>query len=111
MVVTKIKYPYLNTDLGPIRGESWEDIPGLDGYFVISNFGRVKRCMYETQYRNGAIYVKPEKIIKPMIVKQPNKFVGDSTAFLTTRITLSGKRHNFMVSRLVYYCFVQAFDL
>jgi hypothetical protein len=104
-------YPYQNTSLKSIRGESWEDIPGLDGYFLVSNYGRVKRCTYEMQYRNGAIYVKPEKIIKLTIVKQPNKFVGDTTFFLTTGVTLSGKRHNFTVARLVYYCFVRPFDL
>lgn len=104
-------YPYRNTSLKSIRGECWKGIPGLDGYFVVSNYGRVKRCTYETQYRNGAIYVKPEKIIKPSIVTSSNKFIRDTNAFLTTRMTLSGEKHNFMLARLVYYCFVQPFDL
>jgi hypothetical protein len=111
MTLAISNYPYTNTGLRSIRGESWKDIPGLDGYFLISNYGRVKRCTYETQYQNGALYVKPEKIIKPIVVKHPNKFVRDNTAFLTTRMTLSGMRYNFTVARLVYYCFVQPIDL
>lgn len=107
----KAKYPYENLSLKNIKDERWEDIPGLDGYFVGSNFGRIKRLEYEMQYKNGAIYKKPEKIIKPSIVKQPNKFVGDSTSFLTARVTLSGKRYNYTVARLVYHCFVEPIDL
>jgi len=111
MDLTKNNYPYLNTDLRSIRGERWEDIPGLDGYFLISNYGRVKRCTYEAQYRNGAIYIKPERIIKPNLIKQPNKYIGDFVTFLAVRMTISGVRYNFSVARLVYYCFVQRFDL
>jgi len=104
-------YPYLNTDLRSIRGERWKNIPGLGGYFLISNYGRVKRCAYEMEYRNGAIYFKPAMIIKPILAKYSNRFVGDTTRFLSVRVTFSGQRHLFMVARMVYYCFVQQFDL
>jgi hypothetical protein len=102
---------YRNTDLRAIKGERWKDLPGLEGYFLISNYGRVKRCRYEMQYRNGAIYMKPEIIIKPGIAEHPNNFVGDTTHYLFARVTLSGRRYLFMIARLVYYCFVQRFDL
>lgn len=105
------EYPHDDLILHNIRGEKWKDIPGLEGYFQISNCGRIKRLEYETQYRNGAIYIKPEKIIKPNLVKQSNRYKKDCTLFLTGRVTLAGIRHNFMLSRLVYYCFVQRFDL
>jgi hypothetical protein len=36
-------YPYQNISLENLEGEVWEDVPGLDGYFLISNFGRTKR--------------------------------------------------------------------
>jgi len=94
-----------------MKGEEWEDIPGLDGYFRVSNFGRVKRLEYEMQYRNGAIYIKPEKIIKPTITKQPNNYIGDSTHFLTIRLTLFGKRYSYTIARLVYNCFVHLFNM
>lgn len=105
------EYPYQNLSLDDIEGEEWEDIPGLDGYFRISNLGRIKRQQYEMQYRNGAIYIKPEKIIKPIIIKQPNKFKKDYTFFLSVTARVKGRRYNMMIARMVYYCFVKPFDL
>ncbi|HUZ60670.1 MAG TPA: NUMOD4 domain-containing protein, partial [Hanamia sp.] len=80
------EYPYQNTSLKSINGEKWKDILGLEGYFMVSNFGRVKRLEYEMTYRNGAIYIKPEKIIKPMIIRQKNKLKNDFTQFLVNRV-------------------------
>ena len=105
------EYPYQILSLEDLEGEWWEDIPGLDGYFLVSNLGRIKRQQYEMQYRNGAIYIKPDKIIKPHIVRQPNKFKKDYTYFLAGRVTLSGRRYNLTLARMVYYCFVEHFDL
>jgi hypothetical protein len=109
--MTRKIYPYQNLSLENIKGEKWEAIPGLDGYYLISNFGRIKRLEYEMQYRNGAIYVKPEKIIKPMIVRQRNRYKKDYTHFLTTRVKVNGKRYSFTIARIVYYCFVASFNL
>jgi NUMOD4 motif len=67
------EYPHQNHSLKNIKGEKWKEIPGFEGYFMVSNFGRVKRLEYEMQYKNGAIYIKPEKIIKPGIVGKINK--------------------------------------
>ena len=78
---------------------------------MISNLGRIKRLEYETQYRNGAIYVKPERIIKPGIIKQTNRFKQDHIFFLAGRTTLNARRYNFTIARLVYYCFVESIDL
>lgn len=111
MDMTLKEYPHEDLLLHNLKGEKWKDIPGLEGYFLISNFGRIRRLEYEMEYRNGAIYNKPEKIIKPAIVKQPNRHKNDHTLFLTGRVTLNGIRHSFMLSRLVYYCFVERFDL
>jgi len=47
-----------------MKGEQWEDLPGLDGYFMISSYGRIKRHEYEMQYRDCAIYLKLEKNYK-----------------------------------------------
>lgn len=104
----KKEYPYQNLSMKDIKGERWEDIPGLDGYFCVSNYGRVKRMEFEMQYKDGRICIRPEKIIKPMIVKQQNKFIGDYSYFLTVRLVLSGKKYSFTVARLVYHCFADA---
>lgn len=104
------KYPYKNLDLKNIRGEKWKDLPKLEGYYQISSYGRIKRLEYEMKYKNGAIYTKREKIIKPSIIHQSNKFKKDYTYFLTNRIILKKKRYNFTIARIVYYCFVERFN-
>jgi len=75
-------YPYQNMSLENLEGEVWEDVPGLDGYFLISNFGRIKRQQYDLQHPNGFVYMLPEKIIKPKIGKAANKFKNDYTYYI-----------------------------
>jgi NUMOD4 motif len=105
------EYPHQSLLLKSIGGEKWKDIPGLESYFMVSNFGRIKRLEYELQYKNGAVYTKPEKIIKPAIRTAKNKFKNDFTRFLVNRVTLYGIRYNLTLSRIVYYCFVANFNL
>ncbi len=104
------KYAYHNLNLKTIKGEKWKDMPDLEGYYQISSYGRIKRLEYEMEYKNGAIYLKEEKIIKPTIIKQINKFKKDHTYFLTNRITFNKRRLNLTIARIVYYCFVEQFN-
>lgn len=105
------EYPYQNTSLKNLKGERWEDIPGLDGYFCVSNFGRVKRNEYEVTYRNGYVHTKPPMIIRSRVGKNSNDFIGDITYHLCVHVALSGRRYVYTITRLVYYCFVKPFDL
>jgi len=99
------KYPYQNIELKNIKGERWKDIPEFEMYFKVSNFGRIKRLEYELEYSDGRRYVKPEKIIKPVLMKIPNRFMMDCVYFLRTTITLYKQKYNFSIARLVYQCF------
>ena len=109
--MVKVKYPYQNLSLKNIKGEKWKDIPDLQDHYQVSNYGRIKRLQYEMLYKNGAIYLKPEKIIKPTIVKHFNKFKNDYSNFLINRVIFKKRKHNFTNARLVYYSFVEQFDL
>src|SRR3712207_198832 len=102
---TTKEYPYQNLSLDDIEGEIWEDIPGFDGYYLISNFGRVKRQRREVQCRDGAIRVKAEKIIKLKVVRSGNNFKKDYTFFLIGKFILEERIFAFSVARMVYYCF------
>ncbi len=99
------RYPYQNIDLKNIKGEYWKNIPEFEMYFKVSNYGRIKRLEYELEYSDGRIFVKPEKIIKPVVVKVPNRFMNDHTFFLRITITLYKRRYNYSLARLVYHCF------
>ena len=104
-------YSYQNISLENLEGEVWEDVPGLDGYFLISNFGRIKRQQYDLQHPNGFVYMLPEKIIKPKIGKAANKYKNDFTYYVMGKVVVEGKTFAFSVSRMVYYCFIEPFDL
>ena len=105
------KYPYQNTELQNIKGERWKDIPGLQMYFKVSNYGRIKRLEYELEYSDGRVYIKPEKIIKPVLEKIPNRFMKDNAHFLRTSVTLHKQKYNFSLARLVYHCFKKPIEL
>jgi len=105
------KYPYQNLSLKNIKGERWKDIPGLEMYFKVSNYGRVKRLEYELTYTDGRMYVKPEKIIKPVMMEIHNNFKNDDLFFLQITTTLFKRRYNFSIARLVFNCFIQPFKM
>jgi len=104
------KYPYENIELTNLKGERWKDIPGLEMYFRISNYGRVKRLRYELEYSDGRLYIKPEKIIKPVLMKISNRFIGDHTHFLRVTVTLFKQKYNFSLARLVYNSFKKTIE-
>jgi hypothetical protein len=78
---------------------------------MIYNFGRVKRLEYETAYRNGAVYKKPEMIMAQHVIKAVNHFKKDELHNLVSKLILSGRHFNLKITRLVYYYFVAPFDL
>jgi len=104
-------YPYQNCKIESMTGEEWRELPGMGGHFLISNFGRVKRVYHKIQLRNGAFYPQTEKIIKPFNHRGYNKSIGDYIPCLTGCITIARKHHRFTLVRMVYYCFVEHFDL
>ncbi|SEW46845.1 NUMOD1 domain-containing protein [Chitinophaga sp. YR573] len=104
-------YPYQNRSLKDIKGEKWEDIPGLDGYFLISSFGRIKRMEREQIHSNGFIQTIPEKILATKPGKLLNKFIGDYIYQLTGCLRISNRSYSFSIKRLVYCCFVKEFAL
>lgn len=107
----KSALPYLNLSLANIEGERWKDIPCLEGYFKVSNKGRVKRLGYETVYSNGVIYRERPMIMKPYVHQHRNEFVGDYKSYLSITLTVEGIRYRFTIARLVYHCFVKPMDL
>ncbi len=83
---------YLDTSLEDRPGEEWEDIPGFDGYFRISNFGRVKRMERDIYDSQGGWYILPAKIRLAQINHSPNKFTQDNTQRLQACFYLASDR-------------------
>lgn len=104
-------YPYTNTSLEDLKNEIWEDIPFLDGAYLVSNFGRVKRVKREVYASDDKIMHFPERIIRSYPDVQKNKSVNDEIYHLAASVTIEKKRYKFSIPRLVFYCFVDKFPL
>jgi hypothetical protein len=109
--MAKFEYPHQNLSLENMKGEQWEDIPNLDGYYLVSNFGRIKRLQRDEIDKYDNVRVLPEQINKPSIQKTKNRFKNDVVFSLRITVKLNKINYCFGVARLVYYCFVEAFDL
>lgn len=63
-----------------IKEEIWKDIEGFEGYYQVSNLGRVKRVARITVRGNGksnnAVYHIPERIKEPQTQTQGYLFVA-----------------------------------
>lgn len=109
--MSKKNYPYQDRSLVDINDEQWEDIPGLDGYFRISSFGRIKRMQREAINSQGILKQYKEMIIAPRVMRTANTYVSDNTYQLSAHLQIEGRKYYLPVRRLVYYCFVKPFDL
>ncbi len=101
----KIIYPYQNTSLKDLSQEKWKDIPGFEGLYQLSNYGRIKSL--ERWIDTGRFdSLKSERIVKPRIVISPK---GDVS--LQMKLHKERKRYCFSVARYVYFLFINPFDL
>lgn len=103
--------PYQNKDLADLPGEQWEDIPGLEEYGMISSLGRVKRLSFELTNSLGRVIFFPERIQSQKITRFFNNFKQDFKQHFNARIQIGGVTHSISVGRMMYYCFVEKFDL
>lgn len=55
---------YLNNDLQDITGEEWSDVPGYEGFYMASSFGRVKSLFRWTRAKLGSKRSVKERILK-----------------------------------------------
>jgi hypothetical protein len=106
------KYPYQNLSLKDIKGEEWKDIPGFEDYYQVSNYGRIKGLdrWVERQSIKRNLHL-PEHILKQTIFKTLNPYTKQRYKRLRTSLYRNGQIKNIRPGRLVYYCFVEKFDL
>ncbi|WP_294283400.1 NUMOD4 domain-containing protein [uncultured Chryseobacterium sp.] len=112
---TDIEDQYLNEvlanrSLEDLPGEEWKLIEGFENY-AISNYGRIKsleRCVINSM---GGVWRMKDTIKKPRVYKYFNKQLNKD--FYTVRGSLSseGKDYGKSIPRLVYYHFVEKFDM
>lgn len=92
-------------------GEHWKDIPGFKNCFQISSHGRIKRIARKVQDTQGGVYTLPAMIRKAVVNKDRNFHTQDWTYRLQIVLQYRNRKYSFQVSRLLYHCFVQPFNL
>ena len=77
-------------------GEVWKDIPNYEGYYQISNLGRIKSVARKVKYQNSYRNVK-EKLKKTFIGKQ---------GYERVELSKNGKIKKYNVHRIVANVFI-----
>jgi len=83
-----------------LEGELWKEVPGLNGYYLASNIGRIYSVsrQFKMPLRNGEIQIR----------KSPGRMLNQFTDFYgykRVQISIEGKKQKMKVHRLVCEAF------
>ena len=80
--------------------EEWRDIQGYEGYYQVSNLGRIRRLerLVDHWRKNGHLRTQPERILK--------QWVGDNRQRASVALCKEGKTIRIPVHRLVAMAFI-----
>ncbi|AZA88147.1 hypothetical protein EG349_15770 [Chryseobacterium shandongense] len=112
---TEIEDNYINTvlsnlSLKDLPHEQWERIEGFENY-AISNYGRVKSLERMVPSPHGGEQKLRDKIIRPQVFRYFNKHLKAYFYNVRCNLCLEGKVYGRSTARLVYYHFVEKFDM
>lgn len=99
-----------NTSLKDLPDEEWKEIKDFENY-MISNYGRIKSLERWATPLNGRRWKLPERIMKLQFMRFFNKYLKCNFYNITCLLSSEGIRYRKSVPRLVYYHFVEKFDL
>jgi hypothetical protein len=106
-----VKEVLYNTSLKDLEDEEWKLIEGFENY-AISNYGRVKSRERFVPLPTGHDYkLLPELVMKLIFAKQFNGYLNSSSYHVFCTLSLDGKKYRKSIARLVYYHFIERFDL
>ena len=91
----ELKPHYKNTSLENIEGEIWVDALGLDGYYEVSSFGRIKSLGRYVNCKGGQRWKK--EIIRKQFIS--------SSGSLSSRLNVNGQVIDTSIQRLIYFSF------
>jgi len=105
-----VKEVLYNTSLKDLPDEKWKLIDGFEVY-MISNYGRVKSLDRWSNSLKGNERKLPDLIMKLVFSENFNKRLHRPFYNVFCSLTIEGKRYRRSVSRLIYYHFIEKFDL
>lgn len=100
--------PSANMSLKSIKGERWQDFPGYEGLYKISDHGRVKALRKVSEGKLKKWY--PE-CIKKLTETNRNTTAEGSRHALVASLCKGQKKKAMSVARFVYYVFVEPFNM
>lgn len=77
--------------------EEWRDIEGYEGYYQVSNLGRVKSLDRIITYKDNRKFLKKGNVMTQ---------TKDKEGYLTIGLSMNGKQKTFKVHRLVAMSFI-----
>ena len=105
-------YHYQCLELANMKGERWESVPGFDGEYEVSNFGRIKSLRrWRATGKSGRGYYSKEIIRRQHERNGYNKFVKEITYTIGITLKHGGVNTSTSTARYVYYAFIEPFDL
>lgn len=87
------------------KNERWKDIPGFEGLYQISDYGRVKALTRTLPHKTHGTWTIKEKILKPSLNGQKSRGY-----FFVILFDKNKKTHNVRIHRLVAEAFVKNVD-
>ena len=108
----KHEYPYQNLSLKDMKREVWEDVPGFEDYYQVSNYGRIKGLerWIERKSIKGDLHL-PEQILKQTKSEAFNPYTKKKYPRLTISLCRNAQKKGISPGRMVYYFFVKKFKL
>lgn len=98
-----------NTDITNLPGERWKDVPGFEGRYQLSNYGRTKSLKRQIKLKQHH-RLSESRILLPHIIKSKTKKTKPEIKGLQVELW-KNKRYNVSVARNVYNLFCKSFDV
>lgn len=86
-----------NFFVNDLEGEYWKDVPDYEGFYVVSNLGRIKGLVREIDMSNGNTGLFYERIMAQRL--RPS-------GYLCTELCKKGIRKHFLCHRIIALAFV-----
>ncbi len=80
-----------------MKKEFWKDVKGYEGYYQVSNLGRVKSLKRKQTFSDGRIFTIKERILKPVMNNYDYYGIG---------LHKECETRNFQIHQLVAICFL-----
>ena len=80
-----------------MQKEIWKDIPNYEGYYQVSNLGRIKSLERYIKHAYGGLSLKKERILKPGV---------NSRGYLSFNLLKNGSSKNVTVHSIVAIAFL-----